>query len=320
MRRNIRWLALVAGLTAASAAIAQSYPNRPIRLVVPYAAGQGTDIVARAVGQKLSDRLKQTIVVDNRPGAGGSIGADVVAKAPPDGYTLLMGTNATNAANAALYSSVPFNHLQDFSPVVLVGLLPMVLSAAPEFKAASVREVLEMAKANPSAVNVALPSTSAQIVLELLKQLAGVDLFGVNYKGSGAAFTDVLGGRVPLTIDTVTATLPHIASGKVRPLAITTANRFDAIKSVPTVIESGVAGFDIAPWNAVFAPHGTPREIVSLLNTELVKVLDDAETRQRLVQLGIAPAGGTPEQLESFVQSETRKWGELIRKAKIKAG
>jgi tripartite-type tricarboxylate transporter receptor subunit TctC len=198
-------------------------------------------------------------------------------------------------------------------------MLPMVFSAAPGFQASSIQELIRLAKASPNSVNVALPSTSAQVELEQFKHLAGIELFGVNYKGSGAAFTDLFGGRVQIMIDTVTASLPQISGGKMKPLAISTARRFEAVPAIPTMIESGVPGFDLAPWNALFAPHGTPAAVISLLNAEVAAILAEPETRQRLVQIGIDPAGGSPEQLAAFVRSETQKWGDLVRKANIKA-
>ena len=310
-------------LTAATPTLAQSgpggYPNKQIRLVVTGTPGQGTDILSRLIAQRLSDRIRQPIFVDNKPGAGGNIGADAAAKAPADGYTLLMATNATHAANAAMYSNMPFDPIKDFTAVAMVGSLPMMLSASPELPVSNVRELLDAARAKPGAINVAIPSTSARVMLQLFNQLGKVDLFPVNYKGSGPAFIDLYGGRVQLTIDTVSASLPQAAAGKIKPLAITTGKRFDAVPNVPTLGEAGVPGFDLAPWNALMAPRGTPKDIVNYLNGHIVSILAEPETRKRMVELGILPTSGTPEQLEAFVVSESQKWGDLVRQAKIVA-
>lgn len=314
---------ILVGLAAcafAAGALAQAYPARPLRLVVPYPPGQGTDVVSRLIAQKLSGSLGQQIIVDNRPGAGGNIGADMVAKAAPDGHTLVMGTNATHAANAAMYPTMPYDHMEDFVPVALVGLLPMVLSANPSFEASSVKELVGLAKAGPGALSVAVPSSSARVVLELFRQLSSADLFAVDYRGSGAAFTDVLGGRVPLTIDTLAASAGHLSAGRLKAIALSTAGRSESAPGIATFAEAGLEGFDLAPWNALFAPRGTPAKIVARLNTGVAEAISDAQVRARLLQLGVepAPSGFSPEKLAAFVRSETRKWGELVRSAGIK--
>jgi len=312
-------LAAMGLMLSSAGAGAQPYPAKQIRLVVTGTPGQGTDVLSRVVAQRLAERLKQQVLVDNKPGAGGNIGADFAAKSAPDGYTLLMATNATHAANPAMYARMPFDPLKDFTPVAMVGALPMMLSAAPDLPAKNVRELIDAARAKPGSLNVAIPSTSARVMLELFNQLAQVDLFAVSYKGSGPAFVDLFGGRIQLTFDTVAASLPQAAAGKLKPLAVTTGRRFEALPQVPTLAEAGVPGFDLAPWNALVAPKGTPREIVNLLNGHVVAILAEPETRKRLVDLGIQPISGTPEQLEAFIQSEHQKWGELVRRAKITA-
>ena len=321
MRMRACAVLLLAGLATVLPATAQvapaDYPNRQIRLVVTGTPGQGTDVLSRLIAQRLSDRLGQSVFVDNRPGAGGNIGADTAAKAPADGYTLLMATNATHAANPAMYSSIPFDPLKDFTPVAMVGLLPMMLSATPAVSADSVRELVDSARANPSSINIAVPSTSARVMLQLFNQLAEVELFPVPYKGSGPAYTDMFGGRVDLIFDTVSATLPHVNAGKLKPLAVTTGSRFEAVPDVPTLAESGLSGFDLAPWNALVAPRGTPNDIVQFLNAHVVAVLSEPELRKQLGALGIQPQTGTPEQLDDFIHSEAKKWGDLVRQAKI---
>jgi len=318
--KSLRWLlAVVVGVLLAGSAWAQPYPNKPIRLVVPYPPGQGTDVLARLVAERMSASIGQQVVVDNRPGAGANIGTDFVAKAAPDGYTLLMGTNATHAMNAAMYPSIPFDPVKDFAPVMLVGTLPMVLSANPAFPAGSLREVAALAKAKPGSINVALPSSTARVVLELLKQSDGGDLFGVPYKGSGAALTDLMGGQVQLIIDTVTASIPQISAGKIKAIAISSGQRTESAPNIPTFSESGLPGFDLVAWNALFAPRGTPPEVVNLLNAEVAKALAQPEVRARLLRMGFEPGGGSAERLRTFVESEAQRWGQLIRKAGIKA-
>ena len=317
---NLKNLLLVAAaLLMANVGWAQSYPNRPIKLVVPYPPGQGTDLLSRIIAERVSASIGQQVVVENRPGAGANIGTEFVAKALADGYTLLMGTNATHAMNPAMYASIPFDPIRDFAPIMIVGTLPMVLSANSAFPAASLKEVIAQARAKPNTVNVALPSNTARVVLELLKQADGADLFGIPYKGSGAALTDLIGGQVQLMIDTATATMAQASAGKIRAIAISTTQRTEIAPNLPTFAESGVPGFDIAGWNALFAPRGTPPEIVNLLNAEVAKALAQPEVRQRILRMGSEPGGGSPEKLKAFVESEVQRWGNLIRKAGIRA-
>ena len=318
--KHARRLLLMAAVTLATgAALAQPYPNRPIKLVVPYAPGQGTDVLARTIAERVSASIGQTIVVENKPGAGANIGADFVAKSAGDGYTLLMGTNATHAMNAAMYPSLAFDPVKDFVPVMLVGTLPMLLSAGPGFSVASLREIAVMARAKPGSINVALPSTTSRVVVELLKQGDNIDLFGVAYKGSGAALTDLIGGQVQLMVDTVTASMPQVTAGKIRAIAVSTGQRTELAPGVPTFAESGIPGFDLVAWNALFAPRGTPPEVINLLNAEITKALAQPEVRARLLRMGFEPGGGSPDKLKAFVESESQRWGQAIRKAGIRA-
>ena len=312
-------LLIAAALLATGGAWAQSYPNRPIKLVVPYPPGQGTDVLSRIIAERVSASIGQQVVVENRPGAGANIGTEFVAKAPADGYTLLMGTNATHAMNPAMYAAIPFDPIRDFAPIILVGTLPMVLSANSAFPATSLREVIAQAKARPNTVNVALPSNTARVVLELLKQSDGAELFGIPYKGSGAALTDLIGGQVQLMIDTATATMAQASAGKIRAIAISTAQRTELAPNLPTFAESGASGFELVAWNALFAPRATPPEIVALLNAEVAKALAQPEVRARMLRMGSEPGGGSPEKLKTFVEGEVLRWGSLIRKAGIKA-
>ncbi|AOB33925.1 hypothetical protein AKI39_21520 [Bordetella sp. H567] len=316
-----RWLigAALAALLPWTGAHAQNYPDHPVRLIVPYGPGQGTDTVARILAERLTTALKQAVVVENRPGAGGNIGAEVVAKAAPDGYTLLMGTNATNAANAALYSKLPFNHVQDFAAVSLVCKLPMIMMAAPGFKPIAVPALVQDAKTHPDTINVGLPSTSAEVILAEFKRISGARLYPVKYTSSGQAITDMVGGRLQLAIDTLAAALPQIKAGKVQAVAISSAARNPALPDTPTFAQAGLPGFDLSPWNAVYAPKGTPAPIIDRLNKEINKILADPAVQERLRNLGVEPDGGTPAQMQAFTVSETQKWGELIRAAGIRA-
>ena len=309
---------LLAGLMSGAPTIAQTYPAKTVKIIVPYQAGQGTDVAARYFAEQLSKSLGQTFYVDNKPGAGGNIGAEAAARSAADGYTLMMGTNATQSMNEFLYASVGYDSAKDFAPIILVGMLPMVISANPSFPANSVAELVAAAKAKPDKVDMALPSTSARIVFELLKDRTGAPLFGVPYKGSATAMTEVMGGQVQTIIDTVTAIRGHVSAGKLKPLGITTLKSSELLPGVKSVAEQGVPGFEMAGWNAFYAPAGTPRPIVDLLNAEVAKILAQPETRQRLLQLGFEPAGGTPESLAKFERQECSKWAPLIKAAGLK--
>ncbi len=309
---------LIAAALLPLLAAAQSYPNRGVRIIVPYPAGQGTDVAARHFAEKLSKALGQTFYVENKAGAGGNIGADAGAKAAPDGYTLTMGTNATHAQNPFLYSAMPFDAAADFEPIILTGMLPMVIAANPSFAASSVSELIAAAKSRPGKLDVALPSTSARIVLELLRARAQTPLFGVPYRGSAAAMTDVIGGQLPLTIDTVTAMRPQVEAGRLKAIAITSLQGSELMPGIKSVADQGVAGFEMTAWNALYAPRGTPPAVIETLNAEMVKILAQPETRQRLLQLGIEPAGGSAERLRTFADKERAKWGPLIKGAGIK--
>ncbi|MET4575413.1 Bug family tripartite tricarboxylate transporter substrate binding protein [Ottowia thiooxydans] len=317
--KKISLLAAVA-MAWSSTAIAQNYPVKPIRLIVPFAPGQGADAAARIVAQKLSDNLKQPLVIDNRPGAGGVIGTEAVAKAPADGYTLLVGSNGTHAANPSLYATLPYNALEDFEPIAYIGSVAMVLVSAPNHEAKTPKEVFSAAKAQPGTVSVAIPSSTSRVVLEMLTKASGAKFNPIGYKASGTATTDLMGGHVMLSIDTVIATAPNISSGKLRGIAVTTAKRTSSLPNVPTFQEAGMREIDIAAWNAWFAPRGTPSEVIEKLNGELRRVLGDPDTQTRLRALGYEPDGKlAPAQVRDFVRKEEKKWGDLIRSGGIKA-
>jgi tripartite-type tricarboxylate transporter receptor subunit TctC len=307
-----------AGLSWSAATTAESWPAKPVKIIVPYQAGQGTDVAARYFAEQLGKGLGQTFYVDNKPGAGGNIGSEAAAHSPADGYTLLMGTNATQTMNEFLYPSLGYAPGKDFEPIMLVGRLPMVIAANPSFSAGSVSELIAAAKAAPENINIALPSNTARLVFELLKEKTGAPLFGVPYKGSGTAMTEVMGGQVQTIIDTVTALRGHIASGKLKALGITTLKPTELMPGVKPVAEQDVPGFEMVAWTAIYAPRGTPQPVVDQLNAELAKILAKSETRQQLLQLGLEPAGGTPAALAAFETSERAKWAPVIKAAGLK--
>lgn len=309
---------LLLWIAAILPANAQTYPTKPIRLVVPYPPGQGTDVMSRAVGERLAERLGQPIIIDNRPGAGGNIGTDHVAKTAPDGYTLLMGTNATHAMNPSLYSNIPFDPVRDFSPVILVGTLPLMLVAHPAVSANSVKEVLELARAKPGTLNFGISSTSSRVSSELFKRMTNIDVALVLYKGATAMLTDLIGGHVQFGIETVATAMPQVKGGKVKPIAVTSGKRTDLAPTVPTFAESGLAGYDVVGWNALFAPKGTPPEIIAKLNAEIGKILQTPDMKQLMASIGFDPAGGTAEHLAAYVRAEGDKWGLIIKSAGIR--
>ena len=320
MLRSVKWAVGWLALLWSCACLAQAYPTRPVKIIVPYQAGQGTDVVARYLADHLSRTLGQRFYIENKPGAGGNIGTEQVAHSEADGYTLLMGTNATQTMNEFMYPSLGFVPDKDFAPIILVGKLPMLVSASPSFKANSVADLVAAAKASPDKVDMALPSTTARIVFEFLKEKTGAPLFSVPYKGSATALTDVLGGQVPLIIDTVTALRSQIADGKLKALGITSLKTTELMPGVKSIAEQGVTGFEVTAWNAFYAPRDTPQPVIDLLNSELAKALALPETKRRLLELGFDPAGGTPAELTQFEKQERAKWGPIIKATDLKGG
>jgi tripartite-type tricarboxylate transporter receptor subunit TctC len=288
--------------------------------VVPYQAGQGTDVAARLIADHLGKALGQSIVVDNKAGAGGNIGAFEVGRATGDGYTLLMGTNGTHVLNQMIYPSMPFDSEKDFEPIGMVSTFPMVVVANAASPYNSVADLLKDAKARADGIDIALPSTTARLVLELLKEKTGANLRPVPYKGSGTAMTDIIGGQVMVGIDTASAVRTFVASGKLKALGVTSLQSSALLPQTRTVAEQGVDGFQVIAWNAMYAPHGTPPAVVQRLSTELAKVMAQPEVRQRLLELGHEPAtGGGPRELATFARTERQKWGPLVKSAGLKA-
>jgi tripartite-type tricarboxylate transporter receptor subunit TctC len=315
--RVLSAVAVIAGLAAAGDAPGQApaYPSRPIRLVVPFPPGGATDILARDVAQKLTEAWGQSVVVDNRPGAGGNIGSELVAKAPPDGYTLLMGTVGTHAINASLYAKMPYDHIRDFAPVILVAGVPNVLVVNPALPVNTVAELIAYAKANPGKLNFASSGNGTSIHLsgELFKVMAGVQMTHVPYKGSAPAVADLISGQVQLMFDNLPPSLPQIKAGKLRALAVTSSTRAPALPDVPTMAEAGLPGFEASSWFGVLAPAGTPPAIVAKLNAEIARWLATPEAKERLSKQGADAAGGSPEDFVKHIAAETTKWAKVVK-------
>src|SRR5688572_20820356 len=305
---------LFAVLFAAALAHAQQWPAKPVRFVVPFAPGGTTDILARLVAQHLGEALGQPFVIENRAGAGGNIGAAEVAKAAPDGYTILMGTPGTQAINQYIYSKMPYNTEKDFAPVSLVARVPNVLVVHPGLGLKSLQDLVAYARANPNKLNAASPGagTTGHLSLELFKKLTGVEIQHVPYKGSGPALTDLMAGQVQMTIDNLPSAMPHIQAGKLTALGVTTEQKVAVLPEVPTV-GSVVRGYEASSWFVVMAPAGTPDAIVRRLSAEIDKQLKKPAVLERMKTLGADPVGGTPEQLAAHIASETKKWREVAQ-------
>jgi tripartite-type tricarboxylate transporter receptor subunit TctC len=314
-----KFSALVSAALFAFPALAQEYPSRPVRLIVPFAAGGPNDIIARLVGGRLSDALGQPIVVENRPGAGGNIGTDFVAKAPPDGYTLLSAGPGSLIINPLL-GSVPYDTARDFAPVSLMASAPNVLVVHPSVPAKSVRELIELARAHPRQLNYASggPGSTPHLSAALFAVMAGIDIVHVPYKGTGPASADLLGGQVQMAFFGIPPLLPHIKTGKLRALAVTGKRRSPELPEVPTVDEAGLRGYEVSPWYGLLAPAGTPRAIVDRLNAEVTKIVRRPEMKEKLVSQGAEPAGGTPEDYAAAIRADTATWARVIREAGLR--
>jgi tripartite-type tricarboxylate transporter receptor subunit TctC len=304
---------VTAGPVAAQAAA--NYPAKPVRLVVPFPPGGTTDILARAVAQKLSETWGQQVIVDNRPGAGGNIGSELVAKSQPDGYTLLMGTVGTHAINPSLYAKMPYDHVKDFVPVILVAGVPNVLVVNPSLPVNSVQELIAYGKANPNKLNFASSGNGTSIHLsgELFRTMTGVQMTHVPYKGSSPALTDLMGGQVQLMFDNLPSSLQFIKAGKLRALAVTSLARSQALPDVPTLAESGLPGFEASSWFGVLAPAGTPPDIVAKLNGAIAAWLASSDAKEKLLGQGAIAAGGSPDAFVKHIANESAKWAKVVK-------
>jgi tripartite-type tricarboxylate transporter receptor subunit TctC len=294
--------------------LAADYPEKTIRIIVPYTPGGTADMLARTIGQKMAASLGQQVIVDNRPGAGGNIGADLAAKAAPDGYTLLMGTVATHAINPNLYPNMPYDVDKDFAPIVLIATLPNLLVVNPSVPAKNVKELIALARAKPGELAFASAGngTSQHLSGELFKKMTGVDMIHIPYKGSAPAVTDLIGGQVQLMFDNIPSSLPQVRAGKLRALAVTGPRRSPVLPDLPTVSEAGLPGFSITSWFALFAPAGTPSKILLLLNKQAGKAIASQDLRRQWMAQGLEPAGGTADQLAEFMRMEAPKWGKIV--------
>lgn len=313
----VQALALAGAMTAGSA-MAQAWPNKPISLIVPFPAGGTTDVLARALAEKLTASLGQTVIVESKPGAGATLGADYVAKSRPDGYTLLVGAVHHTIASS-VYKKLPYDFQKDLAPITTIALVPNVLVVNANTPARNVGELVAMLKAKPGAYNYGSNGngTAQHLIGTQFENLTGTDLVHIPYKGSGPLATDLLGGQVTMSFDTVTPVLQHIKAGKLRALAVTTAKRSSALPDVPTLDEAGLKGFDIGTWFGVLAPAATPKDILVRLNTEMVKVIHSAEFRKRMDEIGAEPIGDSADQMARQIKAETDKFAGLVKAAKV---
>ena len=298
-----------------SGAMAQKYPTRPVRFVVPYAPGGSTDTLARTMGMKLAQALGQQVVVDNRSGANGDIGMEIVAKAPPDGHTIVLGYIANLAIEPSLYAKMPYDPVKDFAPITQPATSPNVLTVHPSVQAKNLQELIALTRANPGKVSFASTGVGSigHLTGELINNLAGIKMTHVPYKGSGQAVTDILGGHVQVMFSGFSSTLAHIKAGRLRALAVTGPKRSPALADVPTIAEQGFPGVEATAWYGVLAPAGTPKPVITRLHDELVKILKQSDVVQRLDGLGFEIVGSTPEQFSAYIRSEIKKWEKVVK-------
>lgn len=314
--------AAVASLCAFATAVAHaqgSYPGKQIRIIVAYTPAGTTDILARAVGQKFTESMGQPVIVDNRPGANGNIGTEVAAKAPGDGYTLLMGTAGTHAINPTLYPKLPYDALNDFVPISLVAIVPNIVVIAPALPVKNLKELIDYAKAHPGKLVHGSPGvgSTGHLSAELFKTMTGVNMVHVAYKGSAPTLQDLMSGQIQVVFDNIPPYLPQVKAGKIRALAVTPVERSPAAPELPTVEEAGVKGYSASTWFGLFAPAATPRAIVDKLSAETRRILQLPDVRERLLALGAQPAGNSPEEFARFLRGEVDKWAKVIRSANV---
>ena len=320
MKRTSVLLRLIALLLCPSPVLAQAYPGKPVRIVVPYSAGGGTDIVARAVGQRLADAWGQPVIVDNRAGASGMIGAEAVARAPADGTMLLMATPPEVAVNQHLFSKVSYNPERDFAPITLVAVTPLVIVAYPGVPARNIQELVALAKAKPGALGFATPGTGStqHLSAEMLMAAAGIQLVHIPYKGAGQSIPDVIGGQVPLGIYGLLTIRQHAKAGRMRVLAVTTLKRSSAAPELPTLAESGFPGFDTSLWFGLLAPAATPKDIIGKIHSDTVRALKLPDVQERIASQGADIVGSSPDEFAAFIAAESAKYALIIKQAGVK--
>ncbi len=310
-----RWLTIAFSILLCSVAAAQPYPTKPVRIVVPFVAGGTTDIIAREVAAHLTKTMGQNFVVDNKPGAGGNVGSDSVAKSAPDGYTLLMGTVGTHGINVSLYPKMPYDAVKDFAPVSLCAAVPNVMVVHPSVPAKNVDEFIAYAKKEGDKLAMASSGSGTSIHLagELFKAMTGTKMTHIPYKGSGAALIDLVGGQTQVMFDNAPSAIPHIRAGKLRALAVTSSKRSAALPDVPTLDEAGLKGFEASSWFGVLAPAGTPKDLVAKLSAEIQRGIASAEMQEKFKAQGAIPVGGSPEAFAAHIQAEITKWGPVVK-------
>ena len=314
-----RLLIAIAAAAATTCALAQGYPAKPVKLLVPFPPAGATDVVARLVAQKLGERWGQSVVIENRPGAGGSIGSDLVAKSAPDGYTLLMATTSTHSIGPSL-SKLPYDPIRDFAPIIQVANVPNVLTVSPTLDVKTVKELIALAKSRPGALNYGSSGQGTIVHLnsELFKLIAGVDIQHIPYKGTALAVPDLANGQLAMLFDSLASVMPHVRSNRARPIAVNAERRSALLPDVPTLTEAGMPEFNTSTWFGLFAPAGTPKDIVTRVQADVNAALQASDLRERFASIGAEPVGGTSEQFTARILSDTARWAQVIKAAKVK--
>jgi tripartite-type tricarboxylate transporter receptor subunit TctC len=310
--------AFILGCALAVCVSAQQFPTRPIRIVIPFGAGGPSDLLARTVGQKLTEAWSQQVLIDNRAGANGIVGSEIVAKSPPDGYTLMMGTNGTHGINASLFPKLPYDTIKDFAPITRLGQAPYVLVAHPSLPVRSVKELIALSKAKPGAITFAAGGSPSQLGAELFKKTARVNLIVVPYKGNAPAVTAVMSGEVSLVFGNIAQSAPQVKAGRLRALGVASLKRSLVLPEVPTISESGLPGFEAGAWYGLLAPGATPRTIVERINGEVVRILRLPDVQQRLHAEAFELPADTPEQFAAVIRAELTKWAQIVKEAGVK--
>lgn len=316
--KSLKLCVAILGLVVSVGAVAQDYPSKPLRLIVPFPPGGVTDIVARAVAAKLAIELGQSVVVENRAGASGVIGAEAGARSPADGYTLMMGNISTLAINPVTFAKLPYDPIASFDPISMVAIQPLIVAVHPSLPVKSLSELVQYAKSQPGKLNYGTAGSSIHLAVEFFSTAAGIKMNHIPYKGSAPALTDLIGGQVQVLFDPFSSIYPFVASGKVKALAVTTDKRSATAPTLPTVAESGYANFDVSSWQGIVVPAGTPKAVIQRLNRELVKVLSLPEVKERFAQYSAVTAASTPEQFSSYIKEENARWQKVAIDAGIK--
>ena len=321
VEQTLLCIALIPGVAVSQAQSETGYPSKPIRMIVPSAPGSGPDIMARAIGQKLTEALGQAIVIDDKPGAGGIIGSEAAAKAPPDGYTLIMSNAGAHTVNPSLYAKLPYDPIKDFAPVTLVALAPNILIVHPTLPVRNIKELIALAKAKPGELTFGSGGngSTAHLSGEMFKTMAGIDIVHIPFKGSPAAVIGVIAGQIALAIPNIPPALPHVRSGKLKALAVTTAKRAAGVPELPTVAESGLPGYEATAWFGVLAPAATPPQIIARLNAAIVKIAHAREMQERLPAEGADAVGNTPEQFAQIIRNDIAKWAKVVKASGARA-